>query len=273
MKTIKFTIVAILLLNIGLFVACSDDDNISPITLKDYEEVEPNINLVYPAETGEYHFRIQGGDGNYSVTTNNPEIISPEIIQLSEFSASDINLKMKVLGIGNAKITITDKSQNSLILNVTADYLTQKFIVKKHEITIIGGDLTENEKKAISEKHLADIPAKVNGGYKFIYTDRTNNRGITIIYPNMFGSEGIETSFEIKEVKNENYPEATTVSGYEVLFNNEKRIFVLDIYYPSTKDIGPVVYALKENITQNVQIEYLKAELVYTSQVVVRSTH
>ncbi|MBK5722689.1 pilus assembly protein N-terminal domain-containing protein [Dysgonomonas sp. Marseille-P4677] len=257
----KTKILFIYLLSLCLF-SCSDDDNVKPITLVDRDET--TISLYYPRATG-YGFPLQGGDGNYSVKSNNDKVITAEMI-------SPIDLSLTAVGIGETTVVITDNSQNMLVLNISVNYETHRFIVKQHDIRVFGGDLTENEKKEISENCLAEIPVKVNGGYEFIFTDVANNKGKAIIYTDSYGSKGIETTFEMKEIKDKIIPESASW-GYEVIINNEKRTFVQGRYIPSTKATEPVTIALMEDITQNVQVEYPKAELVYTSQVIVRSSY
>lgn len=247
------------LLIIGcIFYSCDDNDNnLKPITLKDREST--TISLMYPNDT-KYSFSIQGGDGNYSIKSENEDIVKVNMI-----SAIDFNVE--VIGLGETKITITDNSQNTLVLNVIVNYETHNYIVKQQDVKVIGGDLTENEKKTIIEKQLTKIPVKIGGGYKFIYTDRNNGKGKTLIYADTYGSKEEETSFEMKEHKNDNFVESYKW-GYEVVINNETRIFVLGRYYPTTRSTERIPMALIEDVTQEVQKEFPKAELVITSQLV-----
>ncbi|MFV0535890.1 MAG: hypothetical protein ACK5M3_00795 [Dysgonomonas sp.] len=236
-----------------LFFSCSDDNTI-PITLKDKEGT--TIRLTYLNEN-EYSFPLQGGDGNYSVKSNDDKVVKAKMI-------SAIDFRLTIIAVGETTVSITDNSQNTLVLNVVVDYLTNKFVIVKHNIEIVGGDLTENEKQAIKEKYLAEIPVKVGGGYKFIYTD-VFNESKAVIYPDTYGDKGIETTFTIKELEN---VEGVKAGAYEVAIQEEKRVFVLQRYYPSTKMTVSYPVALIEDITKKVQTEYPKAELVFTSQVV-----
>lgn len=177
MKILKFTFLTTVILTLGtLFYSCSDDDSLNPISPKDREDT--TIGLIYPStnETG-YTISLQGEDVNYSVKSEKDEIVIAEMI-----STTDLNLK--AVSLGETTVTITDNSQNKLVLTVKVDYLSYSFIVKKHDVTVIGGDLTKNEKKEISETKLLNTPVKVGGGYKFIFTDKTNNKGKAIVYTN-----------------------------------------------------------------------------------------
>lgn len=258
MKKITIILIIISILFSG-FSSCSDDDNITPITLKDYEGTI--IMLLYPSSSEDgTSFILEGGDGSYSVKSGDDKIVTAVMSSATE-------LRLKAISVGETTITITDNANNMLVLDISTDYKTHNFIVKKHDIEIIGGDLTENEKKAISEKYIAEIPVNVDGGYKFIYTDIANNKGKTIIYPKLLGYEGMESTFEIVKIESSNIPQSAKW-GYEVVINKKKRILVQGVYYPSVKSSESTRIALLEDITLKVQKEYPKAELVYTSQLV-----
>lgn len=126
-----------------------------------------------------------------------------------------------------------------------------------HDVSVIGGGLTGNEVKAIRKQELVRIPVKVGGGYKFIFTDAPNNKGEAVIYPETFGSGGIETTFEVRRFEDE-----SETLGCEVAMGNEKRLFIIGNY--KTRAILRLPVALKEDVTGKVQAEYPKAEQVYT---------
>lgn len=250
----------IITLSLGvLLFACSDDDVLKPIALKNSNETTLRLN--YPNNT-EYYLSLQGGDGNYSVKSGNEKVVVAEMI-------SSTDLSLKAVRIGQTTVIITDNSQNTLTLDIKVEYEMHNFVVEKHDIHIHGGDLTENEKKAIKEKHLAEIPVEVGGGCKFVLIDQPGGGyiGNATIYPNIFEVKGTATTFEILENSNTSITESAGW-GYEITINNEKRFLVLGIYTPSTKATEPIIEALMEDITHKVQIEYPKAELVYTSQVI-----
>lgn len=254
MKTLGF--MTLLLAMSSLFCAC-DDDETAPITLKDREDT--TIQLIYPSmdDTG-YGFPLQGGDGNYAVKSSDEKVVTAKMI-------SSIDLQLKVVGLGETTVTITDQSKNSLILHIIVDYQTENFVVRIHDIRIKGEGLTGEEEKSIQEEYIKTIPVKVGGGYQFIFTDRANNKGKAVIYLNEFGKEGKETTFEIVEVDNKFFPESFKW-GYEILIDDEKRVFNLGRYISLTRLNVPV--ALMEDITEKVKKEYPKTEGVCTFQVV-----
>ncbi|MCL1942374.1 MAG: pilus assembly protein N-terminal domain-containing protein [Candidatus Azobacteroides sp.] len=239
------------------FAGCSNDD-LSPITLKGQDNTTLTIRLTdFTSENG-YSFPLQGGDGSYSVKSSNDKIVTAEMI-------SPVDLRLIPINIGETTVTITDNSRNILILNIQVDFATQDIVIRERTVTIFGEGLTENEKKAITEEQLAQIPVKVGGGYRFIFTDVVGKKGKAVIYTDTFGSDGIETTFEYKEFESIYAPDVVS-HGYEVVINNEKRIFILGIYQGQSTSSYRV--ALMEDVTPKVQVEYPQAESVYTAQLI-----
>jgi hypothetical protein len=92
------------------FVGCNDDNGLEPITMTDREDL--NIMMIYRGEeTSEYVFSLQGGDGNYSIRSGNREVVDAWMVTS--------NLHFKPTGIGETIVTVTDNSQNALVLNIT----------------------------------------------------------------------------------------------------------------------------------------------------------
>lgn len=240
---------------IGGFIGCNDDD-MEPITLKDRDVT--TIKIYYTNSEAEHTYTLQGGDGHYIVKTGSEDIVTAEMI-------SSVDLRLRVAGLGKTTVTITDNSQNTLILNIEVSYEIRNHVIVKHDVIIVGDDLTENEKKAIREKCLAEIPVKVGGSYQFIFSDPLNRKGEAIICTDALSSYRIETTFEFKEIEDIDnfYP-----WGYEIVLDNEKRVFIIGRYYPSTRAYMIVPTALMEDVTRKIQTEYPNAELVYTLQVI-----
>lgn len=246
-----------MLLLIIFFAGC-DDDKPNPIELRNVEGT--SLTILFDSETPAYSYALQGGDGNYMVLSENAEIVTAEMI-------SSIDFRLEAKSIGETKVIITDGSQNILTLHVNITYLTHRFVVAAHDVYIDGDDLTGNEKKAIQQKQLAEIPVKPGGGYKFVFTDYENRSGEAIVYPEKYGSNGIETTFEERKIS---IDEANKITrpGYEIVINEEKRLLVLSNYHPSARFSMPVPVALFEDVTSKVQVEYPRAESVRTAQVI-----
>lgn len=255
MKAKKTFGMFLILLAIG-FVGCSDDADSNPITLKDREGT--TFTLIYPGAATGYSYALQGGNGNYSVKSANEDVVKAEM-------TGSVDFRIKTINTGKTTVTITDNSQNTLVLDITVDYETYNFKIKLHDAIVIGDDLTTNEKKAIEEKVLADIPVKVGGGYKFIFTDRETSTGKAIIYTEVFGGTGIETTFEYKKLS---YESGSSTWGYEIFLNNEKRLLFINRYYPSTKSDQVVPIALVEDVTEKIKREFPKVDHVGSFQVI-----
>ena len=252
MKRLKaVTLLITLLLLGGTFYSCTDN-----ITI---EDGETSLSLFYPSFDKIY--TLKGGDHNYSIKSNSEEVVVVEMSSKSEFN-------VKVIGLGETTIMVTDKSKNTLDIDVNVGYQTIMYPIGKLDITIMG-DLSEEEKKAISEKYLAKTPVKAKGGYKFVHSIAPYNKGIVTIYKDTYGNDGIETTFEFKSGN------CTEPPYYELLIDGEVRTFRERISDPPNIDemrfkneMIPLTLSLVEDITEKVQLEYPNAKFVQTSQVV-----
>lgn len=133
----------------SLVISSCSNDELAPISLKNRETA--NIKLNYP-NNQTYSFPLQGGDGNYEISCDKPEIIETKMI-------SSCDISIKALALGEAIITVRDQSGNTLDIHVIVDYYTDNYIVSKQDI-LLTGDLKDSEKQTIKEKALATIPVK-----------------------------------------------------------------------------------------------------------------
>lgn len=202
----------------SLVISSCSNDELAPISLKNRETA--NIKLNYP-NNQTYSFPLQGGDGNYEISCDKPEIIETKMI-------SSCDISIKALALGEAIITVRDQSGNTLDIHVIVDYYTDNYIVSKQDI-LLTGDLKDSEKQTIKEKALATIPVKTGGGYKFIYTDAEIARGKVLVYQEKFGDKAIEGSFERKsnEIENEQWGTRHIISFDLTLPEQPKRTFII----------------------------------------------
>lgn len=108
MKRLKTITLFITLLLLGsTFYSCTDN-----ITL---EDGETSLSLFYPSFDKIY--TLKGGDHNYSIKSNNEEVVVVEMSSKSKFN-------VKVIGLGETTITVTDQSNNTLNLDVNVGYQT-----------------------------------------------------------------------------------------------------------------------------------------------------
>lgn len=248
----------------SLVISSCSNDELAPISLKNRETA--NIKLNYP-NNQTYSFPLQGGDGNYEISCDKPEIIETKMI-------SSCDISIKALALGEAIITVRDQSGNTLDIHVIVDYYTDNYIVSKQDI-FLTGDLKDSEKQTIKEKALATIPVKIGGGYKFIYTDAEIARGKVLVYQEKFGDKAIEGSFERKsnEIENEQWGTRHIISFDLTLPEQPKRTFIISEYIPSSRTSPIVLMAFFEDLKKTFTVDYPTVEQVYTEQVLTVPSH
>lgn len=240
------------------FISCDDDSD--PISLfygnNDNPIIDNKVSLIYPT-ANTTKLLIKGGDNNYTCTVSDETKI--------RVRQEDNALEISPLGIGEVVITIKDADGNSYILNVTIAYLEQKFSVIKHDVTVIGEELIEDEIKAIKEQALATIPVSVDGGYRFVYTDNEESKGIVYLYPKVYGGEYKEGVFERYRKAIGNNNESLTI--YKISIDGETREYIFMPYQNSnlrSDMIMPLQFA--EDLLE-LFIDKYPVVQVYTSQV------
>ena len=95
-----------------------------------------------------------------------------------------------------------------------------------------------------------------------LYNSGDFDNGQVLIYKNSFDEKAIESTFEIRDIKDEerNY------RSYIISIDEEQRIFILNKYLASTKGDIAVSMALIEVLTEQFKTDYPNIELVYTQQ-------
>ena len=232
-----------------------DKDSDEPLSL---DLVENNtIKLYYGSKGG---VTIIGGDSNYSFSCESS-------LLKAEMTYSNYIL-FEPLGVGDAAVTIKDSSGNTYILKVTVAYKTENIVVSKLDATVVGDNMTVAEQKGLKEKALATIPVKVGGGYSFVYTEgdeQDDTEGIVFIYPDKFGNDGMEGTFERVIVKDDdgNYSYTT----YTLHYSDVNRTFIFMEYRePTGKSTSYRALQLAEDLKDQYKTDYPNVEQVYTSQ-------
>ncbi len=247
-------------------ISCTDEEN--PIQLL---YVENNLlQAKYPASSESYSISIIGGDGNYTVTCDNNELLE---INLTYGQT----IVYKPLGVGETTVTVTDQSGNSYILNVEISHHTWSFEVTEKSARIFGDNLTIAQHRELEEKVLKTIPVAVGGGYQFIHKETTvytnedeqevhHYRGDVHIYTEKYGGEYIEGSFEQKKLflaNGNSFPE------FHITTADHAFQFELTPYSPSdntkSSPLSPV--ALVEDLTETYIGDYPKLESAHSIQV------
>ncbi len=258
---------ALLIFLLAAFIAtsCSKDD-IEPIQLhySIYNEM-PNpvtdnqVSILFPT-SDKTQLEISGGDGNFSVSNYDKTKLNVSV----NYRFIDIT----PLSIGDAIITITDKSGNSYALTVKVYYKEDNLKVDKQDVIVIGDKLSEAQKIEIRQKAILTLPVNVNGGFKFVYNEgKQVSKGKALIYKDNFGSLPVESVFEFKLVEKmvdgviQKYP------VYVVAINGKQREFIVNKYIaPKSNGDVMVPMAFNEDLTEQYKTEYPDVELVYTQQ-------
>ena len=249
------------------WISC-DKDPEEPLSLHDVEN--NSLELYYGAKGG---VTIVGGDGNYSFSTESPLI-------KAEMTHSNYVL-FEALSVGDAAVTITDKSGHSCILKIHIGYYSMNIVVAKLDATVVGDNMTVGEQKELKEKALATIPVKVGGGYKFVYTGKVNSsssaedlnppKNLVYIYSETYGEKPIEGTFEKKTIYKEGGGKNISYDTYTLHYNGLNRTLLFLEY----KSKGAIVrsveyrtYQLAEDLKEQYKTDYPNVEEVYTSQVI-----
>lgn len=248
------SVLIILFSTFGL-TSCNKNSDSEPLSL---HQIKNNAtNLYYGSKGG---VTIIGGDGNYSFSCTS-SLLKAEMTQRNYLS-------LEPLGVGNATVTIKDSSGDSYILNVTVAYKAEKIVVSKLDATVVGDNMTVGDQKELKEKALTTIPIKIGGGYKFVYTegeDKDKVKGIVFIYPDKYGDNNIEGTFERAIVKSADG--SYSYLTYTLHYRNVNRTFIVSENRKTT--VKPSQYQaiqLSEDLKEQYKTAYPNVEQVYTSQ-------
>ena len=213
---------------------------------------------------GFVHVNIRGYKGEVSIVSSDENIVSFEIYHISEMPS----ISIRGHKTGNATITVKDATGQSAILDVMVKYMEISWEVLKHEVVVKGDQLTAAKVKEIEEMALSSIPAKVEGGYLFIYNDISDdyyNKGDIYLYPKMIGGQQYRKgTFEYKEGED---------GAYNILIltiDDEIHKFIFSPYISSngaTRAMAPYLHQLSEDLTDKYKSQYTNLEQVITYQV------
>jgi hypothetical protein len=182
------TIIFIIISSLGIS-SCCDDDRYDPIRIPSFDR--DNVELHFAVKKT-YTYKIEGGDGFYTVESDNDKVLTAEIIKEDNTAKLRINL----LDTGFAKIIIVDQSGNSLLLKVQSKYKQNVFVVKGLNVSI-SGKLSDERKEALKEMALERIPLEPGDRYKFSYTDKDETKGFVRLYRGSSSKDYEEGTFEV----------------------------------------------------------------------------
>lgn len=250
--------ILVILVSTFSIISC-DKDSEEPLSLN---QIENNTTKLYYGSKG--GVTIIGGDGKYSFSCESP-LIKAEMTYSNYIS-------FEPLGVGDATVTIKDSSGDSYLLKVTIAYKTENIVVSKLDATVVGDNMTVGNQKELKEKALATIPVKAGGGYRFIYTeseDLKKTKGDVIVYPEKFGDNGVEGTFEREMVIGDDG--SYSYMTYTLHYNNVTRTFIFMEYSESVLKSSPTnlfrQLQFAEDLKEQYKAEYPNVDRVYTSQV------
>ena len=179
--------------------SCEKDnhDNNGKIVLKGIDN--NSLTLIYPAKDT-YLVTIIEGDGSYKIECDNEQILMAKVIL--DNSLNVYCLELEALSVGEAIVTIKDKSNSIYHLKVIIKNLEYNYKVAECEAIVIGSELSINEQNRIRELALESIPVKVEGLYKFVFTDTNQTLGDVYLYTDQFMATRISGTF-VREIKND----------------------------------------------------------------------
>ena len=247
----------ILLIMLSTFgwISCNKETN-EQLSLAN---IENNVTKLYYGSKG--GVTIIGGDGKYSFSCESP-LLKAEMTYRNY-------ILFEPLGVGDAIVTIKDSSGNSYILNVTVAYKSEAIVVAKLDAIVVGDNLTVGNQRELKEKALATIPVKVGGGYKFVYTeseDQDETNGIVFIYPDKYGNEGIEGTFERVMIKGDDGSYSHV--AYSLHYRDINHKFVRWLTKPTGQSPEYQPAQFSEDLKEQYKTAYPNVEQVYTSQII-----
>jgi len=238
--------------------SCNKDSKGERLSL---HQIENNAIKLYYGSIG--GVTIVGGDGNYSFSCES-SLLKAEMTYSNYIS-------FEPLGVGDATVTIKDSTGDSYILKVTIAYKTEKIVVSKLDATVVGDNMTVGNQKELKEKVFATIPVKVGGGYRFVYTEGEEldkTKGTVYIFPDKYGSNGVEGTFERALVNGVDGKYSYTT--YTIHYSGLNRTYILTKYSESVLKSTEyfVQYQFAEDLKEQYKIAYPNVEQVYSSQVI-----
>lgn len=190
MKT-KFFYLLLVCLTAFSFTACDDDDN----NINFYVDLYPDgIHKITSAEMiafSGYSVTIGGGDGTYTARSSDESVLTTEI--------NENYLYMTSVNAGRASVTVTDKSNNTAVLQVIVSERTLTITVLKNGIQVKSELETPEVQSIIEEikKETELILPPVEAKYEMTYTSQTGGNFNYYSYP--LSATRIEGTFSIED--------------------------------------------------------------------------
>lgn len=274
MKTKELFAILLLFFCAINFASCSDDDELSPITLE-YEDPQVIFDNEYRAfnltpfsgETTPLY--IKGGDGNYKVTNSDESVVRVN------FDGTKISLQAQSLG--SAFIKIEDTANNSYTLSVTIKYREFANAIIQRKYIITGDELTVGDKaKLENEIRATDLTEK----YLFTYKNAENSIGSVCVWDTDNKTKEFDFTNEYVKLSEE---ELIVITGEYKLYeynkvtlqegNYSEVLYVTKNFFPLIEtrmnNFSQPTYCYIKDLTEQYKSTYPKAEHIYIIYLVV----
>ena len=248
------------------FASCSDDVELSPITLE-YEnphvifDNDSRTVVLTPFIDETTPLYIKGGDGNYTITNSNESVV--------RVNSDGTKISLKIQAVGNAYIRIEDTANNSYILSVIVKYKEYAGSIRQRKYIIEGEELTVGDKtKLENEIRAADITNK----YLFTNKDAGNSMGSVCVWDKNNQTKEYDFTSELIKLSEDNAiiiaGEYRLVAYYKVTIqreNNNETLYVTNNFfsYISTRDLPVPTYCFIKDLTEQYKSAYPKVEHIY----------
>ncbi|MCD8193203.1 MAG: hypothetical protein LUD74_01360 [Tannerellaceae bacterium] len=245
----------ILVVGIGICVGLSGCDNEKETPLQIMGADDNHLTLYHP-NVEEGCVTIEGGVRPYAVSCES-DILDVHM----EKWPNAFNYQTR--GVGQTQVKVTDALGKSIFVDIDIRYREERYEVIKHDVIIVGDQMTLAAQTELKEKVLAYIPVQESGFYTFIYTGIQT--GTVYLYPHKVSAFRHEGTFRITTGELENN---RLVSLYNLTVEDQEHKFIMNQYIPSKMTDIIVLIALYEDLLEQFKPAYPEVEKVYSIQVI-----
>lgn len=201
-----------------------------------------------------YGYAIKGGSGEYSVKSYNSSML--------EVSVYGSMLTVVTLAEGNTEIVIADGAGHTLSVPVSIKAQRQRMVVQKLYSRATGEKLDPADKSTIEARAEETIPVAPGGGFDFVFThyddDSGSPAGTVTIYPEEYGSDGVEVPFvQVKVVQ-----ETGSYTYFRFEAGGRMRTYVISSFNGVRAEIAEMAFT--EDLTWMFEDDYPDLENVYS---------
>lgn len=241
------------------FTACSDDDY-SPVKLvyannSDSLIINENNTLLLNTYSEGESFRIQGGNGVYTIDNANKDIVRCDY--------DGKTLTFVPVGMGTATVVISDLVGNSYLLTIQIENPKATYTLGSVDARIVAEKMTQGEINKLKERILEEGFMTQGGKYEFTYTNKDLTEGGVVIYPGP-SSTSLTGTFQQKTLY---ATDGTLYKDIKITLANQTSMHLMLLMSGKTStDLKP--YAFAEDVTAQYKGEYPELEQAYRLQTI-----